>query len=356
MAFRKTLAHRLFNITKISSPNLTLTHAPASSPSFEYVIPANPAKTFRRDFFSYPDSGENGFFRRFLQKRAIVQSAMSPEFLSLPIGDKLMEKLRGMTVNKDRLRLDGLAPPATRSDSRQGISIEDARKLLVFSQLEKLKSKLRRIPDSSIPYSEFIQICIEGCSSPDQGRDFAKMLDQSGVVIVLGDSVFLRPEEVAKMIESVIPISIAHRNNPRRKELEQMEKEKMQIDEKAEMLVRRELWAGLGFLIVQTAGFMRLTFWELSWDVMEPICFYVTSIYFMLGYAFFLKTSRDPSFEGFFESRFSAKQQRLMRNKNFDMQRFNELRRACYPSSTLSSERASSFDNSERTLLGSFHH
>ncbi|ONM05300.1 Calcium uniporter protein 4 mitochondrial [Zea mays] len=93
--------------------------------------------------------------------------------------------------------------------------------------------------------------------------------------------------------------------------------------------VRRELWCGLTYLVIQTAGFMRLTFWELSWDVMEPICFYVTSMYFMAGYAFFLRTKKEPSFEGFFESRFAAKQKRVMRARGFDLRRYEELRRAC---------------------------
>jgi calcium uniporter protein, mitochondrial len=110
------------------------------------------------------------------------------------------------------------------------------------------------------------------------------------------------------------------------KELEQLEKEKALIDAKSEKLVNAELWCGLGFLAIQTLGFMRLTFWELSWDVMEPICFYVTSLYFMAGYAFFLRTSRDPSFEGFFESRFTSRQKKLMKKHNFDLKKFNKLK------------------------------
>ncbi|KAF8405165.1 hypothetical protein HHK36_010064 [Tetracentron sinense] len=335
MAFRKTLAKRLFSINKITSSNLALTHSPISTSISQTLIPPDPAKNpFRREFLTAPDSGEKGFFRRFLQKRAIVQSTMSPEYRSLPIGDKLVEKLKAMNIYGDRIRLDGLSPPATRSHSMEGISVEDARKLLRLSQLEMLKSTLRQIPKSLISYSEFVQICIKGCSNPDQGLGFAKMLDESGAVIVLGNAVFLRPEQVAKTIEGMISLSIAQPNDPRRKELEKMEKEKLMIDEKAEELVRRELWAGLGFLIVQTAGFMRLTFWELSWDVMEPICFFVTSIYFMAGYTFFLRTSKDPSFEGIFESRFNAKQKRLMKTQKFDKRRFNELRRTFYPYST----------------------
>lgn len=112
----------------------------------------------------------------------------------------------------------------------------------------------------------------------------------------------------------------------KRKELEQMEKEKALIDAKAEKLVNAELWCGLGLLAVQTIGFMRLTFWELSWDVMEPVCFFVTSFYFMAGYAFFLRTSRDPSFEGYFGSRFIARQKKLMKKQNFNLKKFNKLK------------------------------
>ena len=132
-------------------------------------------------------------------------------------------------------------------------------------------------------------------------------------------------------MERVIPKPVLiSEDDPRGHELREMEKKKMEIDREAEAGVRRELWGGLAYLMIQTAAFMRLTFWELSWDVMEPICFYVTSFYFMAGYAFFLRTSRDPSFEGFFESRFAAKQRRLMRLENFDVARFLELRRICF--------------------------
>lgn len=111
-----------------------------------------------------------------------------------------------------------------------------------------------------------------------------------------------------------------------------MEQQKAAIDKKADSMVRTELRCGLGYFVIQTAAFMRLTFWELSWDVMEPICFYVTSIYCMAGYAFFLRTSKEPSFEGFFQSRFKSKQKRLMKAHNFDLERYNELRKALLPS------------------------
>lgn len=137
---------------------------------------------------------------------------------------------------------------------------------------------------------------------------------------------------MVKAIRDLIPVhSAVGPDDPRMQQLQAMEKQKSSIDAKAKSLVQRELWCGLGYLVIQTAAFMRLTFWELTWDVMEPICFYVTSIYFMGGYAFFLRTSKEPSFEGFYQSRFCAKQKRLFKAQGFDIQRYNELKKACYP-------------------------
>ena len=145
--------------------------------------------------------------------------------------------------------------------------------------------------------------------------------------------------QVAKAIQNLL-VPAGESYDTARKELKEMEKQKAAIDKKAHSLVRWELRCGLVALVLQTAALMRLTFWELSWDVMEPICFYVTSMYFMAGYAFFLRTSKEPSFEGFYESRFCSKQKRLMKLHNFDLAKYNELREACsfYPSSPSGSD------------------
>lgn len=132
-------------------------------------------------------------------------------------------------------------------------------------------------------------------------------------------------------MEAIISQSTRTPNDPRRKELEQMNKLKIFIDQKAREQVRGEVNFGLGFLLVQILAAMRLTFWELSWDVMEPICFFATSIHFILGYAFFSRTLMEPTFQGFFQRRFVAKQKRLMEIHSFDVERYTQLRKAFYP-------------------------
>ncbi|ONI32750.1 hypothetical protein PRUPE_1G383500 [Prunus persica] len=332
MALRKALAKRQFHAIRV-------TLAPSSVVlEHQTIVPPNAAQAnFHREYLTATGSSGKGFFRRFLHRRALNQSAKLPEFLTIPVGEKLREKLSGINISSDRLRLAGLSPPqpdlATPDDALYGISVSDAKKILRLSQVEKLKAKLREIPESSISYSEFVRICVEGCEGEEQGAEFSKMLDESGNVIVLGNVVFLRPEQVAKSMEGIISQSMAMPNDPRRRELQQLETQKMVIDQKARALVRGELYCGLGFLLFQTIGAIRLTFWELSWDVMEPICFFVTSMYFALGYGFFLRTSTEPTFQGFFQRRFEAQQQRLMEAHKFDVQKYKQLRKVFYPNS-----------------------
>lgn len=104
-----------------------------------------------------------------------------------------MDQLKAMGIVRNRVRLDGLIPPPENSD----VTVEDARKLLKAAQLELVKSRLKEIRESCIPYSEFVRICAEYCSDQDQAKRTAKMLDDSAAVIVVGDVVFLRPEQVA---------------------------------------------------------------------------------------------------------------------------------------------------------------
>ncbi|KAI3957939.1 hypothetical protein MKW92_011636 [Papaver armeniacum] len=359
MALQRALTHRRLLPTTIAKKISILSLRNSFSSSFveETLIPPNSSKiTFNREYVSVPDSTDQGFFRKFLQKRTFYQS----EVQTSPNGENFMDKLKSMDINRDRIRLDTLNPPMLHSLEKKSsplsgssrtvvattldgiiISVDDAKKLLKLSQLETLKSTLRKIPQDSITYPEFLQICIDS-TRINQGLELAKALDESGSVIVLGNIVFLRPEQLTNAIKSIIPLPICDKNDPRKTEFENMEKEKEIIDAKAEVLVKRELWSGLGLLVLQTAGFMRLTFWELSWDVMEPICFFVTSMYFMAGYAFFLRTSKDPSFEGFFQSRFGAKQKKLMMHYNFDVERYNELKRAYYSSASTSVSKAAS--------------
>lgn len=57
-------------------------------------------------------------------------------------------------------------------------------------------------------------------------------------------------------------------------------------------------WAGLGLMSVQFGILARLTWWEYSWDIMEPVTYFVTYGTVMATYAYFVLTKevRSASF------------------------------------------------------------
>jgi hypothetical protein len=43
-------------------------------------------------------------------------------------------------------------------------------------------------------------------------------------------------------------------------------------------------------VLLQLAAFYRLTYWELSWDVMEPVAYILSLAYSLMAYMYFLIT------------------------------------------------------------------
>ncbi|KAJ4887547.1 Calcium uniporter protein 3 [Raphanus sativus] len=317
MSSKKTLVRNLFNTSKTYSRISGVTRMRP---------PTKPGTT--------PDAGDSGIRRRFLHKRAFSL----PEIV--PRGGNLMEKLRELSLSNNRLRLDEMLPAPTPEKTSPGsfpaVTVDDVKKLMRAAEMEKVKSKLRETGKNWVPLPEFVRLCGENSSDPEQGNRVANMLDEAGNVIVLGNFVCLKPEELTSAVAGLIPTNEPTGDPATRQEFEQLEIIKSDIDKRADDMVRRELRAGLGFVVAQTIGFFRLTFWELSWDVMEPICYYVSSTYFMAGYAFFIRTAKEPTFQGFYKSRFQTKQKRLIEMLDFDIDRFTKLQKMHRPDFTKS--------------------
>lgn len=184
---KRTLAERLLGLSRINSPALTncrtsAARAAVNSATLNHQTTSNKLA---------PDPGDDGIFRRFLHRHSAAATPSRMGFL--PTGEKLLEKLRAMDVARERINLDGLRSPAAWAEGE--LTVADAKKVLKLSQLEKVKSTLKKIEKDCISYHEFLELCVKECSSVNQGQEFAKMLDESGSVIVLGNAVFLRPEQ-----------------------------------------------------------------------------------------------------------------------------------------------------------------
>lgn len=131
------------------------------------------------------------------------------------------------------------------------------------------------------------------------------------------------------LVRRAIPIALMPEDDPTRSELKQLQEKKEEIDVLAHKQVRRILWTGLGLAVLQVGLFFRLTFWEFSWDVMEPIAFFTTTTGLVIGYAYFLFTSRDPTYQDLLKRLFLSRQRKLFKKHSFDVCRFKELQKKC---------------------------
>ncbi|BAF06535.1 calcium uniporter protein 6, mitochondrial [Oryza sativa Japonica Group] len=214
-------------------------------------------------------------------------------------------------------------------DGEAEVTAEEARRLMRLANVEALKRKLG--DGEVIPYAELLRACEEAGAARTRAEAaaLAGALDEAGVVLLFRDKVYLQPDKIVDLVRKAMPLALTPEDDPRKEELKKLQTQLEDINKLAHKQVRRILWSGLGFLITQVGLFFRLTFWEFSWDVMEPITFFTTTTGLVVGYAYFLITSRDPTYRDFMERLFESRQKKLIQRQNFNLDRYLELQRRC---------------------------
>jgi hypothetical protein len=93
---------------------------------------------------------------------------------------------------QEQLQYLNARPPAGQ------ISAEDGRRLLRFVRLEDAKKRIQWIHDDCISYDELLRVCMESLegTSEEEAKGIAKLLDESGHVLVLKKTVYFRPYKV----------------------------------------------------------------------------------------------------------------------------------------------------------------
>ena len=110
------------------------------------------------------------------------------------------------------------------------------------------------------------------------------------------------------------------------KELEPLEHQRQEIIRHAGERTNMLTWAGLGLMATQFGILARLTWWEYSWDIMEPVTYFVTYGTAIAGYAYFLLTRQEYLYPD------AADRQRLMifhkkaRKHRWDVEKYNKIK------------------------------
>ncbi|XP_076372845.1 calcium uniporter protein, mitochondrial-like [Tachypleus tridentatus] len=144
--------------------------------------------------------------------------------------------------------------------------------------------------------------------------------------------------QVARLYES-LQIDI-HQLEQERKLLCQLEelKQKLEplekIEEKQELAMATQKrtvmlsWLGLGWMGVQFGILARLTWWEYSWDIMEPVTFFITYGTTIVMYAYFVLTRQEYYLSDVHDRQYLITFYKKARKEGLDVEIYNSLRKA----------------------------
>ncbi|KAJ8248204.1 hypothetical protein GJAV_G00239480 [Gymnothorax javanicus] len=111
-------------------------------------------------------------------------------------------------------------------------------------------------------------------------------------------------------------------------QLRPLEKVKEELGRKAERRTTWVLWGGMAYMATQFGILARLTWWEYSWDIMEPVTYFITYGTAMAMYAYFVLTRQEYVYPDARDRQFLLFFHRGVKRTRFDIEKYNKLKDA----------------------------
>ncbi|WKY07477.1 hypothetical protein Q1695_007158 [Nippostrongylus brasiliensis] len=108
-------------------------------------------------------------------------------------------------------------------------------------------------------------------------------------------------------------------------ELRPLQEQKLQIEKECEAHTERVMWAGFAAMGIQTGLFARLTWWEYSWDIMEPVTYFATYATVVATFGYYLYTRQTFEYPTARSRIFTKQFYRRAIREGFDIEKYNKL-------------------------------
>ncbi|XP_032317579.1 calcium uniporter regulatory subunit MCUb, mitochondrial isoform X2 [Camelus ferus] len=109
-------------------------------------------------------------------------------------------------------------------------------------------------------------------------------------------------------------------------QLQPLEQMKAKIEDRSEAKTSGLLWAGLAVLSVQGGAMAWLTWWVYSWDIMEPVTYFITFANSMVFFAYFIVTRQDYTYSAVKSRQFLHFFHKKSKQQHFDVVQYNQLK------------------------------
>ncbi|XP_054845478.1 calcium uniporter regulatory subunit MCUb, mitochondrial isoform X2 [Eublepharis macularius] len=111
-----------------------------------------------------------------------------------------------------------------------------------------------------------------------------------------------------------------------KEELLPLEQIKAGLTTDADAKTSRLLWIGLALMSTQGGALAWLTWWVYSWDIMEPVTYFITYGSAMAFYAYFVLTKQDYVYPEARDRQFLHYFHRKSKRQNFNVDQYNKLK------------------------------
>ena len=109
-------------------------------------------------------------------------------------------------------------------------------------------------------------------------------------------------------------------------ELHPLEQQRDEIIKHADERTKTETWIGLGLMSFQFGFLARLTWWEYSWDIMEPFTYFITYGSAMAGYAYFVLTRQEYLYTNAANRQILSTFHKKAKKHNWDADKYNSIK------------------------------
>ncbi|XP_040003190.1 calcium uniporter regulatory subunit MCUb, mitochondrial-like isoform X1 [Xiphias gladius] len=111
-----------------------------------------------------------------------------------------------------------------------------------------------------------------------------------------------------------------------KQELSPLEKMKAQLSHTSDFKTSKVLWTGMALLSVQGGALAWLTWWVYSWDVMEPVTYFITYATSIGAFAYYVLTKQDYLYPDAKDRQFLHYFYKGASKKKFNVKKYNELK------------------------------
>lgn len=105
-----------------------------------------------------------------------------------------------------------------------------------------------------------------------------------------------------------------------------LEKVRQELSRKAERRTTFLMWLGMAYMATQFGVLARLTWWEYSWDIMEPVTYFITYGTAMAIYAYYVLTRQEYIYPDARDRQYLMFFHKGVKRSRFDIEKYNNLK------------------------------